>query len=48
LVAGLIVLALIGSTLSGIFNVALYRYAVGKDAGHFFPEDVLAGAFRAK
>jgi len=48
LVAALVLLALIGSALSGIFNVALYRYAVGKDAGRFFADDVLAGAFRAK
>jgi hypothetical protein len=48
LVAGLILLALVGSTLSGIFNIALYRYAVGKDSGEFFPQETLAGAFRAK
>ena len=48
LVAGLIVLGLIGSALSGIFNVALYRYAVGKDSGRFFPQETLSGAFRQK
>jgi hypothetical protein len=48
LVAGLILLALVGSTLSGIFNIALYRYAVGKDSGEFFPQETLAGAFRPK
>jgi hypothetical protein len=46
LVVGLIILGLIGSTLSGIFNIALYRYATGKDADAFFPRETLAGAFR--
>jgi hypothetical protein len=46
LVAGLIILGLIGSTLSGIFNIALYRYASGRDADAFFPRETLAGAFR--
>lgn len=48
LVAGLLLIALIGSTLSGIFNVALYRYAVGKDSGRYFSQETLQGAFRAK
>ena len=48
LIAGLIVLGLIGSALSGIFNVALYRYAVGEDSSRFFPQETLAGAFRQK
>jgi hypothetical protein len=48
LVAGLIILGLIGSALSGIFNVALYRFAVGKDSSRFFPSDTLEGAFRQR
>ncbi len=48
LVAGLIILGLIGSALSGIFNVALYRYAVGEDSSRFFPRETLSGAFRQK
>jgi len=48
LVAGLIVLGLVGSALSGIFNVALYRYAVGKDSSRFFPQETLSGAFRQR
>jgi len=48
LVAGLIIIGLIGSALSGIFNVALYRYAVGEDSSRFFPQETLAGAFRQK
>jgi hypothetical protein len=47
-VAGLIILGLVGSTLSGIFNVALYRYATDQDSERFFPRETLAGAFRAK
>jgi hypothetical protein len=46
--AALIVLALVGTALSGVFNIALYRYAVGKDTGGFFPEETLAGAFRPR
>ena len=48
LVAGLIILGLIGSALSGIFNVALYRYAAGEDSSRFFPQETLEGAFRQK
>lgn len=48
LVAGLIILGLIGSALSGIFNVALYRYAVGEDSNRFFPQETLSGAFRER
>ena len=48
LVAGLILIGLISSTLSGIFNIALYRYASGKDADAFFPRETLEGAFRPK
>ena len=48
LVAGLIILALIGAALSGIFNIALYRYAAGKDSGDLFPQETLAGAFRVR
>jgi hypothetical protein len=48
LVGGLIILGLIGAALSGIFNVALYRYAVGKDSSRFFPSETLEGAFRQR
>jgi hypothetical protein len=48
LVAGLIILALVGAALSGIFNIALYRYAAGKDSGDLFPQETLAGAFRVR
>lgn len=48
LVIAVVLLALIGSALSGIFNIALYRYAVGEQSDEFFPAETLAGAFRAK
>ena len=48
LVAGLIFLALIGSALSGIFNIALYRHASGKGGGDFFPRETLVEAFHTK
>lgn len=48
LVASAIILGLIGSALSGIFNIALYRYASGKNADTFFPQETLAEAFHAK
>ena len=41
-------IALLGGTLSGIFTVALYRYATTGDAGPFFPVDTVNGAFRHK
>ena len=48
LILVLVIVGLIGSTLSGILNIALYRYASGKDADAFFPQETLAGAFRQK
>jgi len=39
-------IALLGGTLSGIFAVALYRYATTGDAGPFFPVDTVNSAFR--
>ena len=48
LVLVLVIVGLIGSSLSGIFNIALYRYASGKDADAFFPQETLAGAFKTK
>ena len=48
LVIAVVILALIGSALSGIFNIALYRYAVGEKSDQFFSAETLAGAFKAK
>ncbi len=48
LVVAVVIVGLIASALSGIFNIALYRYAVGERSDHFFPQETLAGAFRVK
>lgn len=42
------VLGLIGSALSGIFTIALYRYATQGNAGGFFDQSTLQGAFKVK
>jgi hypothetical protein len=44
----IVVLAALGSVLSGVFNAALYRYATTGDAGGAFSEQDLAGSFRPK
>lgn len=44
----LIAIGLISSTLSGIYQAALYRYAVEGDAGEFFDRDLIEGAFKPK
>ncbi len=41
-------ISLFFSTLSGIFQAALYRYATEGTAGEFFPESTLSGAFQHK
>ncbi len=46
--AVLLSLALLGGTLSGIFTVALYRYATTGDAGAHFPVETLNSAFRPR
>jgi hypothetical protein len=48
LVAALIVSALVGTALSGVFNIALYRYAGGQDTGGYFPPSTPAAAFRSR
>ena len=48
LVLALIVVGLIGSALAGLFNIALFRYASGRDADAFFAQETLAGACRQK
>lgn len=47
-VATLVVLALIGSTLSAIYTAAVYRYATKGDAGAAFPPVLVSEAFRAR
>lgn len=44
---GVIVVALLGGTLHGIYSAAVYEYAVGGDTG-VFDRDTLAGAFAPK
>jgi hypothetical protein len=41
-------LAVISAALSGIFTVALYRYATQGNAGGFFDQGTLQGAFKVK
>jgi hypothetical protein len=47
-VMALMGLALVSSTLSGIYAAALYRYAAEGDAGTFFSADLVRGAFQPK
>jgi hypothetical protein len=48
LVLLLVFIGLINSTLSGIYIAAVYRYAAEGDAGGFFSEEMVEGAFRQK
>ncbi len=48
MILAFIVLGLLSSTLSAIYSVAVYRYAVDGDAGEFFPSDLVQGAFRTR
>jgi hypothetical protein len=48
LVAVLVTLTLLGTALSGIFNIALYRFAKGEESSGFFARETLAGAFRPR
>jgi hypothetical protein len=47
-VLALMAIALISSTLGGIYAAALYRYASEGDAGTFFSPNMVQSAFRAK
>ncbi len=47
-VLALMALALVSSTLSGIYAAAVYRYATEGDAGTFFSADLVQGAFQRK
>ena len=46
LVLALVLLGLIQSTLSGIYTAAVYQFAVDGQAGSFFDEAMVRGAFR--
>ena len=48
LVGVFLLLSLIESTLKGIYVAAVYRYAAQGEAGGFFSEEVVKGAFRPK
>ncbi len=48
LVLALLGIALISSTLGGIYSAAVYDYAVSGNAGEFFREDLIKNAFKAK
>lgn len=47
-ILGVLALSLLSSTLSGIYQAALYRYATDGDTGGYFSEDLIQGAFRSK
>jgi hypothetical protein len=47
-ILAVLALALLSSTLGGIYQAALYRYAAGGDTGGYFSEDLIRGAFRSK
>ena len=48
LIVLVIALGVLNSTLSGIYQAALYRYAVDGDAGEFFDPELIQGAFKPK
>jgi len=47
-VLGIGLLATVGTTMTGVFNAALYRYATTGEASAPFSSDDLHGAFRPK
>ena len=47
-VAGFIILALISSALQGIYQAAVYQYAVEGESGEFFDPQLVAQAFKPK
>ncbi len=47
-VLALMILGLLSSTLNGIFTAAVYRYATTGEAGNFFPQELVKGAFKLK
>jgi hypothetical protein len=46
-ILAVVIIAVLGSTLHGIYSAALYQYAVGGDTGVFTAE-VMEGAFRSR
>ena len=47
-VVAVIGVGLLASTLSGIYQAALYRYATEGDAGQYFAPELIEGAFKQK
>lgn len=45
-VLSLVTLGLVQGALSGIYTAAVYRHALGEGAGTFFPDEMVASAFR--
>jgi hypothetical protein len=43
-----VVLAMLNSTLGGIYSAAVYRFAAGKASDAFFSQDLVKSTFRAK
>jgi hypothetical protein len=41
-------ISLVGAALNGIFQAALYRYATEGEAGEFFEEELIRGAFQPR
>ncbi len=48
LVLALVFIALINSTLSGIYTAAVYQYAMTGETGSYFRQDLVQNAFRQK
>lgn len=48
LVLTICALVAVGNALTGVFNAALYRYAITGESNDFFAEEDLQGAFRPK
>lgn len=47
-VLAVIAVGLFGSTLGGIYQAAVYRYATDGHAGEFFSQEMVSGAFKPK
>jgi Family of unknown function (DUF6159) len=47
-IAAIMMLSLVGSTLSAIYKAAVYRYATKGDGGGVFDAELVSGAFTAK
>jgi hypothetical protein len=47
-ILAILALSLLSSTLSGIYQAALYRYATEGDTSGYFSEDLIQGAFKPK